>query len=148
MLKKAQDYSWQQVPEKLRDLTKDYAITISHPHGAAKQVSIGRVLPRDLHESESVNKDEVENARLLSKLFTSCNKSPEGSKRLIGYLKFLDLKTPIQITKYSAATCEGSSGAPVYVGDFEVMNGQQVNIPRTHRGTREIENCFHNYSHV
>ncbi|KAK7003135.1 hypothetical protein BgiMline_004563 [Biomphalaria glabrata] len=156
------DQLWLQIPETIRLLTKKYAIVISHPHGTSKKISIGHVQGSELictHEQEKLN------AILLLKLYDACIMEKPGLLRFVEHNQTYDLKNlglrrfeayykclqskgltlPYKKIRYTAATCRGSSGAPVYMGNTVIENRIEFNLAHTHKGaTREtnVNACY------
>ncbi|KAH9499566.1 hypothetical protein Btru_074149 [Bulinus truncatus] len=146
VLDSKRDYSWLQIPQVFRTRLKKYAIIVSHPHGKAKKISIGHV-----RESEVKGKGHMENisANLLLKIYNTCEKQGNiGLKRFEAYYMFFQSqqqRLPYRITWYTTATCKGSSGAPVYMGNIELEEGKERNRAHTHRGVDKLKNlnvCF------
>lgn len=129
------NYSWLQIPVELRKNSKDYAIIISHPHGESKKFSFGKILDREIWW----NSEQLENNRLLQNMFNTLETLQEPiltwfSVFIEEFLMSREIKLPHKRTKYDTATCKGSSGAPVYMGSVVYENGQELNLPHTHRG--------------
>ncbi|CAL1538241.1 unnamed protein product [Lymnaea stagnalis] len=142
---KRRNYAWQCIPREIRVKTKLYAIIISHPHGAAKQISIGDVVRT---ATKSKGTEEQENVNALRKIYNICeSQNTNGLQRFEAYYKHVlkDITIPYTITWYSTATCKGSSGAPVYMGNIVNENGEEINQAHTHRGVDKGEKlnvCF------
>ncbi|KAI8796929.1 hypothetical protein BgiMline_004564 [Biomphalaria glabrata] len=143
VLDSKRDYAWLRIPPRIRTLTQQYAIIISHPHGKAKKISIGMV-----KETEVKGKNELANisASALRVIYNLCEKQgSEGLKRFLAYYNLQKQELPFRITWYTTATCKGSSGAPVYMGNIVTENGQEKNLAHTHRGVdknKHLNVCF------
>lgn len=141
---KRRNYAWQCIPREIRVKTKLYAIIISHPHGAAKQISIGNVVRT---ETKTKSLEEQANVNALRNIYNICESQNGGLLRFEAYYKlvFKDITIPYTITWYSTATCKGSSGAPVYMGNIVNENGEEINQAHTHRGVdkgQRLNVCF------
>lgn len=140
------NYKWQRIPEKIRIHSKQYAIIISHPHGAPKKISIGKVVESEIKDKGT---RESENVAFLNEIFNTLEKQGNsGLQRFQAYLNTplcQDIPISYKITWYSTATCMGSSGAPVYMGNTVIEHGQEINQAHTHRGRDKSKNlniCF------
>ncbi|XP_055860203.1 uncharacterized protein LOC106066232 isoform X2 [Biomphalaria glabrata] len=89
--------AWSKIRPEKKDLFKQHAVVISHPHGEAKVISFGKLL--SLEEDKEKEK----------------------------------------VTRYTASTCTGSSGAPVLTGHYATR-------PFTHRGKEYSETSVVNIS--
>ncbi|GFR74075.1 hypothetical protein ElyMa_005746100 [Elysia marginata] len=136
--------AWEHIPPLIRQASRAYAIVISHPHGVAKKISFGKVKEREMRCRSSVEKT---NFNLIRSLYEICFKAgAKALERFTAYFAiFPDLPLPFTITWYNTATCKGSSGAPVYMGNTVVENGVEINQAHTHRGldsNKGYNNCF------
>ncbi|XP_005108500.1 uncharacterized protein LOC101859668 [Aplysia californica] len=139
---KIRNYAWTKVPPQIRLVSKNYAIIISHPHGTSKKVSIGTVVDR---QNRVKSEEEMENVRILRNIYNICDEN-NALARFGGYMRQLpDLDLSFTITRYTTATCKGSSGAPVFMGNVVMENGVEINQAHTHRGVDKnvgYNNCF------
>lgn len=135
-------YTWQKIPRTVRLNTKQFAIVISHPHGTAKKISIGKKIRTAVRNDSG---DAVKNVILLRDIYNLCEKN-KGLLRFEGYYNQVkDITLSYRVTYYTAATCRGSSGAPVYMGNVVTENHLESNPPHTHRGVDPVEGynvCF------
>ena len=132
LLEKIRTHVWQRIPKQIRENSRFYAIIISHPHGTFKKVSIGNVLGR-VHRGLTI--DAAKNVIILRDLYNICDEVG-GLTRFAEYFRQVpDFHVVFTITTYSTATCKGSSGAPVFMGDVVNENGVEINQAHTHRGT-------------
>lgn len=141
---KRRNFAWLAMPQNIRENTRSFAMVISHPHGASKKISIGNVVGRETRVRSS---QEVEFMRILRNILDLCERSGRlGMKRFAGYWQQVpDINLPHFVTWYTAPTCKGSSGAPVYMGNTVLEYGEEINQAHTHRGvdnTRGFNNCF------
>ena len=142
---KIRDYIWQHIPKQVRLNSKRYAIVISHPHGTCKKVSIGTVIERQTRYKSDA---DMANIRILRDIYNTCleTKLGSGTLRFAEYIRLLpDLDLSFTITWYTTATCKGSSGAPVFMGNVVKEHGVEVNQAHTHRGVDDnlnLNNCF------
>ncbi|KAK3719806.1 hypothetical protein RRG08_040108 [Elysia crispata] len=82
------------IPRSIKDCSMtDYAIIISHPHGSAKVVSVGRLL--------EYRKAPERHGSLMKRLLRHVS----GKQRL-----------RLRVTNYDTPTCSGCTGAPVITG--------------------------------
>ncbi|XP_005103825.1 uncharacterized protein LOC101847598 [Aplysia californica] len=92
--------AWNAIPVSAKEAFKQYAIVISHPHGTEKVISVGNLIT--LEEEEDLSK--------LSKNEVMQNESDSHGMRFNAERQ--------KVTRYSTATCPGSSGAPVLTGFY------------------------------
>uniref|UniRef100_A0A0B6Z435 Uncharacterized protein n=1 Tax=Arion vulgaris TaxID=1028688 RepID=A0A0B6Z435_9EUPU len=138
------NFSWLTIPKKIRESARKFAIVISHPHGASKRLSIGDVIERKIHIKSD---KEYEILKIVRNIYDLCEKSgPAGVSRFEAYWRqVLDIDLPYTVTWYTAPTCRGSSGAPVYMGSTVLEYGEEINQAHTHRGvdnSNGYNNCF------
>ncbi|GFO31474.1 hypothetical protein PoB_005797900 [Plakobranchus ocellatus] len=135
-------FAWQHIPHHIRQASTAWAIVISHPHGVAKKISFGKVMDREMR-CRSVQ--EKTNFNLVRSLYEICAKTNALERFAAYFAIFPDLPLPYTITWYTTATCRGSSGAPVYMGNTVKENGIEINQAHTHRGLDRVKgynNCF------
>lgn len=135
-------YAWECIPPQVREASRRYAIVISHPHGVPKKISIGKVIDREMR---CRNSEERTNFNLVRALYEICLKVGALMRFAAYFAVFPNLPLPFTITWYNTATCKGSSGAPVYMGNTIVENGVEINQAHTHRGLDKLKgynNCF------
>ncbi|CAG5117670.1 unnamed protein product [Candidula unifasciata] len=138
------NYSWLAIPRHIRKNAKNFAIVISHPHGTSKKISIGNVIER---RTQAMSRQEVEDSQIVRSIYDLCeSQGGSGRLRFAAYWRQLkDISLPHSVTWYTAPTCKGSSGAPVYMGNTVEEYGEEINQAHTHRGvdnTRGLNNCF------
>ncbi len=80
---------WDDIPASVKEELKNHALVISHPHGKDKVVSIGPLVCLEREEEWTKGRSEC---------------TPPSNRR--------------KVTRYLAATCPGSSGAPVLTGYY------------------------------
>ena len=149
-LDRVRNYIWKCIPRQVQDYSTKYAIIISHPHGTLKKISIGDVVDRRIKDVEETEK---ENVSMLLKLYNICEekyKAEEQRKALQRFEMYMcnlpNVNLPYTQTLYTTATCQGSSGAPVYMGILVKDEfGQLINQAHTHRGVDKFtgyNNCY------
>ena len=135
-------YAWECIPSHIRQASRAYAFVISHPHGVAKKLSFGKVIDREMRcrsEQEKIN------FALVRSLYETCAKARSLERFAAYFAMFPKIPLPFTITWYDTATCKGSSGAPVYMGNTVLENGREINQAHTHRGLDRLKgynNCF------
>ena len=93
---------WDDISVNVKEAFKKYAVVISHPHGLQKVVSIGKLI--SLEEEE----EYLELTPGESSATDTDSRHPQQH-----------LHKPLRkVTRYDAATCPGSSGAPVLTGFY------------------------------
>ncbi|RUS74152.1 hypothetical protein EGW08_018084 [Elysia chlorotica] len=135
-------HAWGCIPRHIRQASSAFAIVISHPHGVVKKISFGRVIDREMR---CRNAEEKRNFQLIRFLYEICAKNNALERFAAYFAVYPDLPLPYTITWYDTATCKGSSGAPVYMGNIVVENGVEINQAHTHRGfdqSKGYNNCF------
>ena len=135
-------HAWERIPPQIRQASAAYAIVISHPHGVAKKISFGKVIDREMRCRTD---EEKRNFALIRSLYQICAKAHALERFAAYFAVFPDLPLPYTITWYNTATCKGSSGAPVYMGNTVIENQVEINQAHTHRGFDKIKgynNCF------
>lgn len=142
MLSEIVNFSWRQIPRPIRKKSMQFAVVISHPHGTAKKISIGNKVKTKIRDDSG---EAMQNVILLRSIFNLCERN-NGLLRFWEYYTIVkDIPLSYTVTYYTTATCRGSSGAPVYMGNVVYENGLESNPPHTHSGTDPVEGhnfCF------
>jgi len=91
--------AWNDIPASIKNTFKKYAVVISHPHGLDKVISVGNLIMLEKEEDVEIRSEEEEEDSVSN---TNLRRKPTR-----------------KVTSYSAATCQGSSGAPVLTGFYQ-----------------------------